>query len=125
MSHNIICHRFATFLVRQGVIGFIGYQHLQTLITLKDHTPTKKKKLTSGIPSVLNTTCEYQSDLNVQSHSGMLQNAAEFIQKQLLGFSSDCSPSITQTLSCFHCLQASMWGNQHVGFRGGECHSNP
>ena len=48
-----------------------------------------------------------------------------YLQKQLLRFSSDCSPSITQTLSCFHCLQASMWGNQHVGFRGGESHSNP
>ena len=67
-----------------------------------------------------------QLDLNVQSHSGMLQTAAEFIQKQLLRFSSDCPPPVLLKNSLvFICLQASMWGNQHVGFCGGECHSNP
>ena len=97
---------------------------------IKDHTPTQKNNSWYAFffeYNVRKSVCHKCAVLlrHVMNCSRIGTNYIHINRNSCLSFSSDCSPIITQTLSCLHCLQVSMWGNQHVGFCGGECHSNP
>ena len=46
---------------------------------------------------------------HVMNFGRICANYIRINKSSYLGFSSNCLPVITQRLSCFHCLQASMW----------------